>query len=80
MCSSDLGTANMMFVVGKNVKGGHYGTPPSLTKLDAGDNLIYTTDFRKTYATMISGWLGHKDTRTLLNGNFEPFDLFARKA
>ena len=51
-----------MFVAGKQVKGGQYGEIPSLTKLDAGDNLIYTTDFRRVYATMIAGWLGHKDT------------------
>jgi uncharacterized protein (DUF1501 family) len=73
---TDHGTANLMFVAGKQVKGGHYGKVPSLTALDAGDNLIYTTDFRRVYATMISGWLGLKNTKTLLNGIYEPFDLF----
>jgi len=29
---------------------------------------------------MIAGWLGHRDTRELLNGEFEPFDMFPRKA
>ena len=58
------------------MKGGQYGDVPSLTKLDAGDNLVYTTDFRRVYATMIAGWLGLKDTRTLLNGEFQPFDMF----
>jgi uncharacterized protein (DUF1501 family) len=77
---TDHGTANLMFVAGKQVKGGQYGTVPSLTKLDAGDNLIHTTDFRKVYATMISGWLGLRDTSALLNGAFEPFDLFQPKA
>src|SRR5438477_854227 len=71
---TDHGTANLMFVTGKRVKGGQYGEIPSLTKLDAGDNLVYTTDFRRVYATMIAGWLGLGDTRTLLNGEFEPFD------
>ena len=75
---TDHGAANLMFVAGKQVKGGHYGTIPSLTKLDAGDNLVYTTDFRRVYATMIAGWLGLKDTRPLLNGEFEPFDMFQR--
>ena len=65
---TDHGTANMMFVAGKQVKGGHYGTVPSLTKLDAGDNLVYTTDFRRVYATMISGWLGLRDTNLCLMG------------
>ncbi len=73
---TDHGTANLMFVAGKSVKGGQYGVVPSLTKLDAGDNLIHTTDFRRVYATMISGWLGVSDTRALLRGNFEPFALF----
>ena len=73
---TDHGTANLMFVAGKNVKGGQYGVVPSLTKLDAGDNLIHTTDFRRVYATMISGWLGYPDTAPLLRGTFETFDLF----
>jgi uncharacterized protein (DUF1501 family) len=78
---TDHGAANVMFVAGKQVKGGQYGEIPSLTKLDTGDNLIHTTDFRRVYATMIAGWLGYPDTRQLLKGNFEPFDMFpARKA
>lgn len=76
---TDHGTANLMFAVGNSVKGGHYGQVPSLTKLDAGDNLIYTTDFRRVYASMISGWLGYSDTHSLLNGDFENFDLFQHK-
>ncbi len=77
---TDHGAANLMFVAGNRVKGGHYGQIPSLAKLDEGDNLLHTTDFRRVYATMIAGWLGHPDTRELLNGNFEPFDMFQRKA
>jgi len=75
---TDHGSANLMFVAGTKVKGGLYGTVPSLTKLDEGDNLIYTTDFRRVYATMISGWLGHSDTKELLRGDFEPFGMFQR--
>ena len=74
---TDHGAANLMFVTGSNVKGGHYGQIPSLTKLDEGDNLVYTTDFRRVYSTMISGWLGYRDTKTLLNGEFEGFGMFA---
>jgi uncharacterized protein (DUF1501 family) len=73
---TDHGAANLMFVVGKKVKGGQYGKAPSLTKLDEGDNLIYTTDFRRIYATMISNWLGYKDTAKILNGTFEAFPMF----
>jgi len=75
---TDHGAANLMFVAGKSVKGGQYGTIPSLTKLDPGDNLIHTTDFRRVYATMISGWLGLRDTHQLLNGDFEAFEMFQK--
>ena len=74
---TDHGTANVMFMAGKPVKGGHYGAPPSLTALDAGDNLAHTTDFRRVYATAMQGWLGLRDTRGVLRGEFEPFPMFA---
>ncbi len=73
---TDHGAANLMFVIGNSVKGGHYGEIPSLTELDEGDNLVYTTDFRRVYATVIEGWLGQTNTREILNGDFEPFDMF----
>lgn len=73
---TDHGTANNMYLIGKPVRGGHYGKLPSLTELDAGGNLVYTTDFRRVYATAISGWLGHQNTEQLLRGQFEPFPVF----
>ena len=73
---TDHGAANVMFVVGNGVKGGHYGEVPSLTKLAKGDNLAYTTDFRRVYQTLISGWLGHGGGSKILNGEFETFDMF----
>jgi len=73
---TDHGTANMMFMVGENIKGGHYGTPVSLTQLDEGDNLIHTMDFRRGYATAVEGWMGLKDSATLLGGKFEPLPVF----
>jgi len=75
----NFGTENLMSVVGKNVKGGQYDSVPSLTKLDAGDNLIYATDFRRVCATMISGWLRFRDTGQLVDGDFEAFDLFRQR-
>ncbi len=74
---TDHGAANAMFVVGSPVKGGHYGELPSLTALTEGDNLAYTTDFRKVYQTMIQAWLGHHDSASLLGGDFGIFDLFS---
>jgi uncharacterized protein (DUF1501 family) len=76
---TDHGTANLMFVAGNQVKGGHYGTVPSLTQLVDG-NLIHTTDFRRVYASMIAGWLGLRDVQSLLGGDFEPFDMFQTNA
>ena len=73
---TDHGAANLMFVIGNSVKGGHYGEIPSLTELDEGDNLVYTTDFRRVYATVIEGWLGQSNSREILNGDFETFDMF----
>ena len=74
---TDHGAANVMFLVGKPVKGGHYGEVPSLSALDAGDNLVYTTDFRRVYATVMQGWLGFNNTSAVLRGKFEAFPAFA---
>ena len=74
---TDHGAANVMFVVGNGVKGGHYGEVPSLTKLAEGDNLAYTTDFRRVYQTLISGWLEHGGSHDILRGEFKTFDMFS---
>jgi uncharacterized protein (DUF1501 family) len=72
---TDHGTATPMFVVGKGVKAGFYGTHPSLTDLDDG-NMKMTTDFRRVYATMISEWLGCRDGEAILKGTFAPLGMF----
>ena len=72
---TDHGTATPMFVIGKGVKGGFYGQPPSLTDLDDG-NLKMTTDFRRVYATAIREWLGCEDAPAILKGNFAPLGVF----
>lgn len=74
---TDHGTANHMYVIGKHVKGGHYGKAPSLTDLDAGGNVRYTTDFRRVYASLIEGWFGYTDSRTLLSGEFAGLPIFS---
>ena len=73
---TDHGTANQAYVIGQPVRGGQYGALPSLSALDAGDNLVHTTDFRRVYASLIDGWLGG-DAAQVLGGRFEPFGLFA---
>ena len=74
---TDHGTANFMYFAGKAVKGGHYGQPVSLTQLDEGDNLVFTTDFRRVYATAIDGWLQAGVAKDVLKGAFEPLPVFA---
>jgi uncharacterized protein (DUF1501 family) len=74
---TDHGTANHMYLIGRQVRGGHYGRAPSLTELDEGDNLVFTTDFRRVYATVIELWLGYREADQLLSGKFETFPLFA---
>ena len=73
---TDHGTANVMFAIGEGVRGGHHGTPPSLTELDATENLVFTVDFRRVLASVIEGWLGHQDAAEVLGGAFEPLALF----
>jgi uncharacterized protein (DUF1501 family) len=67
---TDHGSANVMFVAGHPVAGGHFGKAPSLTELVDGDNLAYTTDFRQVYATLIEDWLGVQSANVL----GQPFD------
>jgi hypothetical protein len=44
--------------------------------MDAGHNVLYTTDFRRVYATMISGWLQQPSAPAILKGDFAPFNMF----
>jgi uncharacterized protein (DUF1501 family) len=71
---TDHGTAEPMFVIGGRVKGGLYGTYPSLTDLDSGD-LKFTTDFRQVYATVLQDWLGADPTQ-ILSSQFQKLNLF----
>ena len=49
---TDHGTTAPHFVVGGTVRGGLYGQAPDLTRLDAAQNALYTTDFRQLYSTV----------------------------
>jgi uncharacterized protein (DUF1501 family) len=65
---SDHGWANAVFVAGDSVKGGWYGEPPSLTKLSDG-NLVFTTDFRSVYTTLLDQVIG-VDPKAFVPGKF----------
>lgn len=61
---TDHGVAAPMFVAGTKVNGGLYGKHPSLDVLDDGD-LVYTTDFRSVYGTVIEKWFGTDHAKVL---------------
>ncbi|MFK7966930.1 MAG: DUF1501 domain-containing protein [Burkholderiaceae bacterium] len=71
---TDHGTANVMFLAGAGVQGGHYGRPPSLTELVDGGNLRHTVDFRQVYATAMQSWMGIEATG-ILRQSFTPLPV-----
>jgi uncharacterized protein (DUF1501 family) len=73
---TDHGTANAHFLIGPAVKGGRYGAPASLTKLDATNNVVPTLDFRSLFSTGLT-WLGVQDTQTVLGGRYDPVPALA---
>ena len=73
---TDHGTANVQFVIGPNVKGGHYGQPSSFGAInDQWDRFDMTTDFRNVFGTVIDGWMGG-GASTILNGQYENLGFF----
>lgn len=55
---TDHGAAAPMLLFGPGLNGnGFVGAHPSLDTLDAAGNLIFTTDFRQVYATLLENWL-----------------------
>jgi uncharacterized protein (DUF1501 family) len=61
---TDHGTAGPVFLLGRGVRGGFFGSESSLTDLDDGD-LKAETDFRSIYATLLDHVLGADPTRIL---------------
>jgi uncharacterized protein (DUF1501 family) len=71
---TDHGTANNLFVMGKNLKKkGFINGTPDLSKLDQGD-LIHDVDFRSVYATILNKWLDTSSS-SILNGQFKTLDF-----
>jgi uncharacterized protein (DUF1501 family) len=67
---TDHGTANNIFVMGKNLKEqGLYNDLPNLGDLDKNGNLKYEIDFREIYATILDKWLEVDDV-AILNKSF----------
>ncbi|MFM0738581.1 DUF1501 domain-containing protein [Paraburkholderia xenovorans] len=71
---TDHGTVAPHFVMGGRVKGGLYGVPPVLARLDGNGNLPVGVDFRQLYATVLGPWWG-LDSSAILQQRFEPLPL-----
>jgi uncharacterized protein (DUF1501 family) len=65
------GTVALHCVLGGAVRGGLYGQPPDLTRLDGSQNAGYTTDFRQLYSTVARDWWG-VSAEAVTRGRFEP--------
>lgn len=71
---TDHGTASVHLLLGGRVKGGLYGLPPALSRLDGNGNLPYAVDFRDVYATVLERWWG-TDSARALRGRFAALDV-----
>ena len=69
---TDHGASSVAFVVGEQVKGGLYGTYPSLepSEQEEGGNLKSSMDFRSVYTTILEDWM-HLDPVPIVGGNYE---------
>jgi uncharacterized protein (DUF1501 family) len=65
----------MMMAMGGGVRGGIYGTAPSLsangnpTLENGNQDIRYETDFRSVYARILDNWMG-SDSAAILGGDF----------
>ena len=73
---TDHGAASVMMAFGGQVRGGLYGTAPSLsldpanpTLENGGNDVRHETDFRSVYARVLDNWLG-ADSVGILGGDF----------
>jgi uncharacterized protein (DUF1501 family) len=71
---TDHGTASAHILLGGRVKGGLYGVPPALSRLDGNGNLPFAVDFRDLYATVLERWWGADPARAL-KARFAPLDV-----
>lgn len=73
---TDHGTSNVHFALGGAVRGGFYGEPPSLARLDGDGNLGFSVDFRRLYATVLERWWGI-ESASVLGAGFRPLAFVA---
>lgn len=73
---TDHGTAEPMFIIGNKVRGGVYGTYPSLGDLDRNGDLKFTADFRSVYAGVLQDQVG-ASPGAIVGSGFEPIKVVA---
>ena len=56
------------------MRGGLYGEPPKLSRLDGTGNLAFGIDYRSLYATVLERWW-RLDSRQTLGRHFAPLDF-----
>lgn len=72
---TDHGTANNVFIIGKNLKkNGIFNEPPNLSDLDDNGDLKYSVDFRRIYATILKNWM-QVDDKAILTKSFKPLSF-----
>jgi uncharacterized protein (DUF1501 family) len=75
---TDHGAAAPVFVFGKNVRSGIFGTNPAIpTGAGGNDNVPYQYDFRSIYASILKQWFCVKDSdlQTIMLKNFQNMPL-----
>jgi len=74
---TDHGSGGVAFILGNQIKGGHYNEYPSLNpvKLIEGD-LAFNNDFRGLYTDILEDWL-EVEARPIVNGVFEKVRPFS---
>ncbi|MGZ8268179.1 MAG: DUF1501 domain-containing protein [Burkholderiales bacterium] len=71
---TDHGTASAHFVLGGRIRGGLFGRPPDLARLDGNGNVSHGVDFRQLYATVLKSWW-NTEPATVLRGRYAPLEL-----
>lgn len=75
---TDHGAAAPVFVFGKNVRAGVYGTNPEIpTGAGGNDNVPFQYDFRSIYASLLKQWfcVNDVDLQTIMLKNFQNIPL-----
>lgn len=66
---TDHGTGGAVFLAGQPIRGGLFGQPADLSKLDPLGDPAHGIDFRQVYANVLDRWLGVSST-AILGQNF----------